>query len=442
MHLMTEVQKPVAEGAEYKSPSTRGKEDYLLFSTNPPPLDLQREGPSEKDLDRAKLIEGELGGEEGKVSIPVVIGLGVGGTTLLTVGGVGGYFIHDAFASEKLSSVPGGTSFGDNGLVFNNPDSGPQSVAAAETRKVKPDEVFDSGAITGVITPAMKKIVFEEDLQELNSFARLTNKTEIVTAQKLIEEMNQMLPPEERKMYLMYPEAALNVSFEVGDDKNTIEILSPLDLSQTSKKDAEIKYVKSFGGGSIGGDVGEDLFKDKGYFDKIEFRMADGSRIPKGSVIDMFVANEDGGYLLEIREGVGDRVGKTGLLIDLQAPNGNIYRFLVMALKGEGLNTKIVSLEPLVPAPEFSPEFNTKPVGTYGYNVVAGQSILQLSEDADRVEIVLLVSHKGNRGEISRSRPGSSPFVVTNLEMFVSDGKVIAAEPLSPNTLGAIQKDQ
>lgn len=304
-----------------------------------------------------------------------------------------------------------------------------------ETKKINLKEVFDNEATTGVITPALREIFTEETIQQLNSFARLENqKTRIVSARELIEE----LPLAQRKMY---PHDAVNVSYEVGENKNAIKILPTiLDLSQTSKKDADIEVLRSFSGASIGGDVGEDLFKEKGYFDKFELRMKDGSRIPKGAIMPMFLANEGGGYLLGRMEGIGDRVGETGLLIDLQAPNGNIYRFLVMSLNGEGRNTKTVFLEPLVPAPEFIPEFNRMPVGTYGENVVAGQPILQLSEDADRIAVSLLVSHKGDIGETSRSRPGLSPFVVTNLEMFPSDGNLILQEkssnnePISANT--------
>lgn len=311
-------------------------------------------------------------------------------------------------ATRDVGSVPGGTSS----------DQYNQQVVPAEQQKPKL-EVFDNEAKSGVITPRMKKIVPKEELQKLDSFARLANqKTTITTARELIE----VIPPEERKIYP--GPVNLDTKFEIGEDKNTIEIVYPLDLSQTSKEDAETKYVKSFSAASIGGDLGEDLFKDKGYSDKIEFRMKDGSRIPKGTVLNMFLLNEDGGYLLQGMVGED----KKDALIDIQSPNGNIYRFLVIASKGEGRNTKIVSLEPLVPAPKFNPEFNIMPVGTYGYNVVGGQPILELSEDADRVEIVLLGSHKGTVGETSRSRPGLSPFVVTNFKMFVDEGKLLISE--------------
>lgn len=143
-----------------RSPHERGNG---IFFADPPPVDPQKEGPTEEEIKRSRRITGEPRGEKGKVSIPVVIGLSAGGTTLLTVGGVGGYFIHDAFASETLDSVPGGTSFSKDG-------SGPELVFAQPTtetkrpNKVNRNEVFDNNATKGTVS--LKNILFvpEEEI--------------------------------------------------------------------------------------------------------------------------------------------------------------------------------------------------------------------------------------------------------------------------------------
>ncbi|MEK7534285.1 MAG: hypothetical protein AAB600_03000 [Patescibacteria group bacterium] len=427
-----------------RSPSEAGS----IFSANFPPVDLQKEGPTKEDKLLANsgipTIETRIGdfmsGQKGaaSVSVPIAVGIGLGSGL---AGGAIFWGLDRAFGSEKPESreINGPTSFNKDGSVAPQLVGLPPfpleqpNLNKVETTKVDPDEASDNNATTEVITPAMKKEVPREEIQQLDSFARLENqKTEIVTAKELIEQ----IPLRKRKMY---PSDALNVSYVIGEDKNTLKLLYPLDLSQTPKKDAVIKLEKSFGAASIGGDIGEALFKDEGYSDKIEFLMEDGSSIPKGTIVNMFLANKTGSYMMKSMV-EGDRGGQEAL-IDVQALNGNIYRFLVIALKGEGLATQIVSLEPLVDVPEFKPEFNRMPIGTYGYNVRSGEPSLKLAEDAHRIEIFLLVSHKGNTGETSRSRPGLSPFVVTNLKMFVSDGKVVIPEP-SSNTLDTLQKHQ
>ena len=207
-----------------------------------------------------------------------------------------------------------------------------------------------------------------------------------------------------------------------------------LDLNQTSKPDADLKYIMT---GLSPGGVDWDMFHDKGYFQHIEIRMKDGSSIPKGAIVNMFLVNEGGGYLLESMAGVGDRAGKEGM-IDIQDSNGDIHRFTVIALRGKGLNTKIVSLEPLVPAPDYNEllaDIRAREARysiANGQNVLAGQPILQLSGDADRINLHLLTSLKGKKGEASWPQ-GLTPFLLTNLAMFDSDGKLPVSEVSSNN---------
>ena len=384
-------------------------------SVDIPPHTSKIIGPTKEEKDRANAATGRLTDQQG-VSTPVTLSL-IGGAAL--VGGVGGWFIRDAVASENpfeesIGSFPNSFNKNDSGVDIE-PSNLEQPFTSNPQSEPEPPKVNPEGGVTsGVITPEIRKMFTPEKIQQLNSFARFENqKTEIVTV------------PEELRAKYGLPE---EMKFIIGEDMNTIEILPTiLDLSQTSKSDADLEYVMT---GLSQGSVEYDLFHDKGYFQHIEFRMKDGSRIPKGAIVNMFLVNEKGGYLLQDTVGAGHKAGKEAL-IDIQPPNGDIYRFKVIASNGEGKNTEFVSLDPLVPAPDYNAVLRdikargTRYSITYGYNVVGGQPILQLSENAYRISIHLLTSLEGKEGETTWPS-GLPTFVLSNLAMFTPDGETLA----------------
>ena len=137
------------------SPSNTGKERRSVLSANFPPLDPQKEDPTEEDKLWANSTKETLKNQRGAISTRDLVIIGGVSFSSAALGAGAVIAVDRVFADENevsRDSVPGGTSFDDNRLVFNNPDSSPQSVAAAETTKVDPKEVFDNSKDEGVVS--------------------------------------------------------------------------------------------------------------------------------------------------------------------------------------------------------------------------------------------------------------------------------------------------
>ena len=264
-------------------------------------------------------------------------------------------------------------------------------------------KAFDNTKETQVITPAMIKRVPQEEIQKLDTFARLANqKTEIIS-------LAQGAPA---KDVAANPSAFPELKFQIGEDKNTILLLYPLDLSSSSNPNLEIKLTKEYGGMR---QADSDYLKGKEYYDTITYE-GKGKPIPKGTVVNFPVVSENGGYMIMNTHGDG--------YLYFQSNDGIKYRLDVYAVKGEG--NESILFKPLVDAPVLTDEFKEilKDKGvTAGFHVRSDQAILQTTEDVDSISIYTTAAKKDG---VSVS---TFIFVPTNMELFVSpDNQLLTSE--------------
>lgn len=201
--------------------------------------------------------------------------------------------------------------------------------------------------------------------------------------------------------------------YEIREDKGTLQLQYPLDLSQSSDPNAQIPFAKSYGG-LIAADRLASLQKE-GYYDTLEFQ-----NVPKGTIVQ---APLDGYLVISRTNGVRHDPNKvTNGFIDFQGPNGIIYRLLIYG--GEG--NDIFVFTPLLDAPEPNPGDNHKPVGAYGIHVEKGQALFRTDSNLDEVGLKITMAIKGKVGE---PPDGRQPYVPTNLEMLPSlDGKLLTSQ--------------
>lgn len=270
-----------------------------------------------------------------------------------------------------------------------------KSLSSSETQTTNSkQEVFDNNAEVQIITPNMIKRIPEEEIQKLDTFARLANqKTTIISLAQ---------PAPSREMAERVG-TLQNISFKVGEDKNTILFLHPLDFSLSSDPNLEVKLTKSYGAFS---QTDRDAFKDQGYYDTDEYRGKGGKPIPKGTIASFPVVSENGGYLL-MNEGDG--------YVQFEAKDGTSYSLLIFGMKRD----KSIPFKPLVDAPEMTVElaqkYNNKGIRSIGFFVRSNQAILQTTKDIDSISFKI----------VSATKDGA--YVPTNIASFVSPDNLLIA---------------
>jgi hypothetical protein len=175
--------------------------------TDSPPLDLQSKGLTIEEIREAirEEVTGALKRQKRGVPVPVALGIGLGAVAIavastIAVGKVYGDepIPEPTPASRGIDSVPGGTSFSNDGStpqlegllphlqnptnqepvnpvnpakVSSNSENKPRSVAEQETKEVNPEEVFDPYAERGVIKDSdILRGVSLETIQEAPMF--------------------------------------------------------------------------------------------------------------------------------------------------------------------------------------------------------------------------------------------------------------------------------
>jgi hypothetical protein len=154
----------MSERLRFREPSpapTTPKGD-LVFSANFSPLDLQKEGASEKDIHLSNslipTLETKIADQSGHINAKLAVG--IGGSTLV-IGGVGGFLIAKyAFAEEQKPAITEGISTFPNTF---NPEIKPLEIIAhtpTPTPKPSPTEIPTSPTPTLKPSPTPEPTLF------------------------------------------------------------------------------------------------------------------------------------------------------------------------------------------------------------------------------------------------------------------------------------------
>jgi len=343
---------------------------------------------------------------------------GVG--TVLVLGGTA-WGLNETFGDKEptpqtrsIDSVPGGTS--------NPAEGGPQLEGLPPNLEQQPnnsdikktDEYLKKFFATveiievpGVISESKLLRLPQAEIDRLypTAFGKLSE------AGKTIISLSQPSPSKEMAERVG---SLQDLSFEVGEDKNTLQFQNPLDLRLSSNPNAKIKFTKSYSGLT---QTDRDAFQGKGHYDTYKFYS-----VPKGTIIQ---APVDGFLVISKTNGViySNSEKVMNGIIDFQAPNGNIYRLGIAGQRGNS----IFLFKPLLDAPELKPEYNHKPVGSYGAPIKRGQPLFEPTTELDQLTFIMWVATKGEIGKPPQLI--TNPFVPTNIEFLASpDGKLITSE--------------
>lgn len=270
---------------------------------------------------------------------------------------------------------------------------------------------FDNTAEKGVIGPSNTVVLSQEEINQLfpTAFGKLKE-----NGNNTLREIPFSMSAEE-KAARENAGGNIGIKLEIREDKGTLQLQNPLDLSKSSDPNANIPYTKEFSGGLPTGNALdlEKSLQEQGFYNQLKFQ-----GVPQGTVIE---APVDGFLRVSTSDGNKSVPGKiTTGFIDFQGPDGTIYNLWIFGSKGNS----IFVLNPLLDAPERAD------IGSYGTRVNKGQPLF---ETATRLDELVLYVAGASKGKVGEAWDYNSPSVATNLEFLVDldSGKVITSTPTS-----------
>lgn len=280
-------------------------------------------------------------------------------------------------------------------------------------QSVPSNEVLNPTATEGAIKPSMIERLPQKEIDKMypDAFGKLAKDTTVVG-----------VPPKSG-------DAAVSVAVS-NDQINTLQMEYPLDLSLSTKPNAEIQFTKRFAGGP---QVVRETFQGKGYYDIVEFPDVPGGTKILAPVDGFLVISRDIDSTGNSRpsNGVADT---STVLVDFTTKDGYQYRIGIAGGTDLGGDPRFAKtgfvFKSLIDAPIFSKEDNKKLVGTYGKQIKKGETILEVIQptNGNPVEVALVIysALKGRNTNEERATILNSPLALTNIEFFTDPaGKLL-----------------